>query len=161
MFFVSSSPHIAPSVVQTSSAAGRIAGAARVIDGDTIDVAGTRIRLYGIDAPETAQQCRRSSGGATLLYSCGRDARDALKRIIGGAAVTCDPRDRDRYGRTVAVCYARGSDIGREMVRQGWAVAYTRYSAAYAADETAARAAKRALWSGEFEAPEEWRRKRS
>jgi endonuclease YncB( thermonuclease family) len=143
-----------PSFMPTSAAAGQIAGYARVIDGDTIDIDGTRIRLHGIDAPELSQWCGRN--GAPV-YPCGEDAKAALERIIGGAKVACEPRDHDRYGRTIGACVAHGLDVGREMVRQGWAVAYTRYSLAYVADEVAARAAKRALWAGDFESPEEWR----
>jgi endonuclease YncB( thermonuclease family) len=124
------------------------------VDGDTIDIQGTRIRLHGIDAPELSQQCRRDG----VLYACGEDAKAALGRIIGGVKVACDPRDHDRYGRTIAACVAHGLDVGREMVRQGRAVAYTRYSLAYIIDEVAARAARRALWAGDFENPEDWRR---
>jgi endonuclease YncB( thermonuclease family) len=147
----------APTFIATSAAAGQIVGYARVIDGDTLDVDRTRVRLHGIDAPERDQQCRREGSSVAVLYSCGQDATAALKRIIGSGTVACDPRDHDRYGRTIAVCTARGSDIAREMVRQGWAVAYTRFSNDYASDEVAARAAKRALWAGQFEMPEEWR----
>jgi endonuclease YncB( thermonuclease family) len=84
----------------------------------------------------------------------------ALAVIIGSGPVTCEARDHDRYGRTVAVCTAQGLDIASEMVREGWAVAYTRYSLAYVPDEIAARVAKRALWAGEFETPADWRHRR-
>jgi endonuclease YncB( thermonuclease family) len=100
-----------------------ITGNARVVDGDTIEVRHTRVRLSGIDAPELHQQCRRSSGTIARLYPCGRDAKAALRHIIGVAAVSRQGKDRDRYGRTVATCTAAGRDVGREMVREGWAVA--------------------------------------
>jgi endonuclease YncB( thermonuclease family) len=73
-----------------------------VIDGDTIDVQGTRIRLFGIDPPEMHQQCRRGAGSISALYPCGRNAKAALERIIGGSSVSWDTRDHDRYGPTVA-----------------------------------------------------------
>jgi endonuclease YncB( thermonuclease family) len=155
--FSPSLPFLAPLFVPPLAAAGQITGYARVIDGDTIQVDETRIRLFGIDAPEKHQSCRREVGPLNVPYPCGGAATAALVRIIGSGAVVCDPRDHDRYGRTVAVCDAHGADIGREMVRQGWAVAYTRYSSAYVGDEGIARGAKRALWAGEFENPEHWR----
>jgi endonuclease YncB( thermonuclease family) len=154
--FSPSLPSLAPpSLVATSAAAGQIVGHAYVIDGDTIQVSGTRIRLQGMDAPEMSQQCRRGTGSVSVLYSCGREAKAALERIIGGSTVACQPGGQERYGRTLATCVARGADVGREMVRQGWAVAYSRYSLAYVADEGIARAANRALWAGEFENPEQ------
>jgi endonuclease YncB( thermonuclease family) len=70
-------------------------GPTRVVDGDTIDVAGTRIRLWGIDAPESAQMCER--GGSD--YACGQKASVHLRSVIGGAIVACEPRAKDRYGR--------------------------------------------------------------
>jgi endonuclease YncB( thermonuclease family) len=144
-------------VAASSAAAADLVGSPRIVDGDTLEVAGTKIRLYGIDAPELHQECRRSGGTVTLLYHCGRDAKAALGRIIGAGTVTCRGKDRDRYGRIVATCSAAGRDIGREMVREGWAVAYTRYSRAYVPDESAAKVAHAGLWSGEFEMPAEWR----
>jgi endonuclease YncB( thermonuclease family) len=141
----------------STAGAADLVGRARIIDGDTLEVAGTRIRLFGIDAPELHQECRRTSGTVALLYPCGRDAKAALGRIIRGASVSCQGKDRDRYGRTVATCTVAGRDIGREMVREDWAVAFIRYSRAYVDDESAARAAGAGLWSGEFETPAEWR----
>ena len=104
------------------------------------------------------QQCRRAGAPVASTYPCGQYAKAALERIIGGSAVACEARDRDRYGRTIASCVAQNSDAAREMVRQGWAVAYTRFSLADVIDEGVARAANRALWAGTFDAPEEWRR---
>ena len=87
-----------------------LSGHARVIDGDTLEVGSARVRLYGIDAPESAQRCR--SGGRT--WSCGREAARALARRIGSRPIECKERDRDRYGRMVAVCSDRGR--GRERM---------------------------------------------
>lgn len=128
-------------------------GIPRVIDGDTIDVAGSRIRLWGIDAPESKQQCER--GGS--LYSCGLDAATHLRAIIGSARLSCEPRTLDKYGRTVALCRAGDVDIGAAMVRDGWAMAFVRYSQDYVPEERAARDARRGLWSGAFSPPWQWR----
>ena len=137
--------------------ADEIAGPARVIDGDTIEIAGKRIRLYGIDAPESRQTCVRDA----KTSRCGQEATWALSNRIGSEIVACDDRGRDRYGRTIAVCRLGGSagpDLNAWMVEQGWALAYRRYSRDYVAAEGAAQAAKRGLWSGSFEEPWEWRR---
>ena len=94
--------------VRLTRAAGALAGPARVVDGDTLDVGGVRVRLHGIDAPESAQNCR--AGGQR--WSCGREATRALAGRIGGNRVACDERNRDRYGRTVAVCRIAGGGGG-------------------------------------------------
>jgi endonuclease YncB( thermonuclease family) len=134
--------------------AGGIAGRASVIDGDTLEIHGERIRLFGIDAPEGAQTCQRDGEP----WPCGRRAAFALAGRIGNRTVSCDPRDRDRYGRLVAVCIAGAEDLNAWMVRQGWALAYRRYSKDYVADEDAARQQEAGMWSGTFTPPWEWRR---
>lgn len=138
-----------------SASAENIIGQASVIDGDTIEIQGQRIRLYGIDAVESGQHCVR--GGA--VWYCGRDSAFALADRIGRAAIDCRGREFDRYGRLVAVCFKGAEDLNRWMVEQGWAVAYRRYGMDYAAAEDAARAAGRGLWSASFEMPWEWRKK--
>ena len=130
-----------------------VSGRARVIDGDTIEVNGDRIRLHGIDAPESAQTCVAES----KRWQCGRHATRVLDDRIAGRAVDCEQRDRDRYGRIVAVCRLGGGDLNAWMVAEGWALAYRRYSSAYVAQEAAAKAARRGLWRGDFVAPWDWR----
>ena len=71
--------------------------------------------------------------------------------------MACERRDTDRYGRMVAVCRAGTVDIGEQMVAEGWAVAFVRYSAAYVGQEAEARQARRGLWAGRFRMPREWR----
>jgi endonuclease YncB( thermonuclease family) len=137
--------------------AGEISGRARVIDGDTIVIGATHIRLYGIDAPEARQTCTGPSG---YPYACGTLASYAMRQLAERQAVRCEERDRDRYGRTVAVCWAGAVELNRAMVQQGWAVAYRRYSLAYIADENEARLAHRGIWNGTFQLPWDWRRER-
>ena len=134
---------------------GVLSGRARVIDGDTIELSGgVRIRFHGIDAPERGQSCR--DRGA--LWLCGGLATHALSKRIAGRAVACDEKDRDRYGRIVAVCRLGGEDLNAWMVSEGWALAYRRYSRAYVAEESSAKAARLGVWRGDFVAPWDWRR---
>ncbi len=129
-----------------------VSGSAVVIDGDTIEVGGIRIRLYGIDAPESGQTC--VVGGKS--WQCGRRATRALRDRIANRRVTCEERDWDG-GRTVAVCRLGGSDLNDWMVSEGWVLAYQRYSRNYVAQEASARASRRGLWRGDFVAPWNWR----
>lgn len=122
-----------------------IGGRARVSDGDTIEVAGVRIRLEGIDAPESAQMCETAAGDP---WPCGRLATRALERLIGDREVRCQSHGLDKYGRTLAVCEAGGRDLNAEMVRQGFAWAFVRYSQRYVAVEAEARAARAGIWAG-------------
>ena len=141
-------------VTDPSLASEQVNSTASVIDGDTIEIHGQRIRLFGIDAPEGRQECNR--GGEAWL--CGKDAALALADKIGSDPLECSPKDRDRYGRTVAVCRLDGEDLNAWMVREGWALAYRHYSLDCVADEDAAREAKRGIWASEFTPPWEWRR---
>jgi endonuclease YncB( thermonuclease family) len=136
-----------------------LSGQADVVDVDTIAIRGekTRIRLYGVDGPESQQTCNDASGAR---YLCGSKAADALASIIGrNGRVSCKEQDRDRYGRIVATCEANGQDIAGELIRQGWAVEYTQYSdGRYSDEENEAQRAKRGLWAGTFVKPWDWRR---
>lgn len=131
-----------------------LSGNARVVDGDTLAVAGERIRLDGIDAPETSQPCTRNG----RRWACGRAATRAMRRLIGRNHVRCEVSGRDRYGRAIATCFAAGRDLQQQLVRQGLALAYRKYSTRYVPDEDAARAEGRGLWAGEFVEPWRWRR---
>lgn len=138
-------------------AAPDLAGRASVVDGDTLEIAGQRIRLWGVDAPESAQRCTRDG----RPYRCGAEAANGLDQFIGGRTVACTQRDTDRYGRIVAVCRAGGEDLSAWLIRQGLAVRYERYAGrAYLREERAAQESRRGLWSGEFDLPEDWRRRR-
>jgi len=131
-----------------------ITGQASVIDGDTIEIHGTRVRLHGIDAPESDQLCIVQE----REVRCGQQAATALFERIGRGTVSCEPKDRDRYGRIVAVCRVRGEDLNASMVTDGWAMAYREYSPDYIPQEEVASAAKVGIWAGLFVAPWDWRR---
>lgn len=133
---------------------GGTSGNARVIDGDTIDIGGSRIRLHGIDAPESGQACTIG----TRRWNCGLQATAALRGLIGGRPVHCTVSGRDRYGREIGVCSVSGTDINAWMVSGGWALAYRRYSRDYIRREDRARAGRLGIWRGKFVKPWDWRR---
>jgi endonuclease YncB( thermonuclease family) len=130
------------------------AGTLRVIDGDTFDVAGVTVRLFGVDAPERDQTCTTAGGDP---WPCGAWASDQVRALYDGAAVTCDTVDTDHYGRTVARCFADGADIGDVIVANGLALAYRDYSWDYDLAEKSAQVAGLGLWSGSFDTPADWR----
>ncbi|MFF2049775.1 thermonuclease family protein [Stenotrophomonas bentonitica] len=138
-----------------SGVAAELVGRATVTDGDTLTVAKQRIRLWGIDAPESAQQCTGKDG---RTWPCGRRSAAALDGYLLEKTVRCQPKDTDRYGRVVAECFVQGASVNRWMVRSGWAVAYRQYATAFIADEADARQHQRNLWQGPFQMPADYRR---
>ena len=139
-----------------AASAQMLVGQAEVVDGDTLEVGGERIRLFGVDAPESQQGCTRGGGN----WACGREATQQLGSLIAGRSVRCEARDIDAYGRTVAVCRVGSLDLGQAMVQTGHAVAFRRYSTDYVGDEEQARVARRGLWASTFTMPSEWRAER-
>jgi endonuclease YncB( thermonuclease family) len=132
-----------------------LSGKPRIVDGDTIELSGTRIRLEGIDAPERGQEC---IDGQKQPYDCGAAAVRTLVELAKGQTINCDATGEDRYGRTLAVCrLATGVDLNAELVRTGRAVAFRRYSTRYVTEEDEARRAHLGLWAGTFEHPGCWR----
>jgi len=131
-----------------------LTGIPTVIDGDTIDIHGQRIRLHGIDAPESKQVC--VSGGKK--YRCGQKAALALSDRIGRGSVTCTAKDTDRFGRVIAVCFKVDEDLNGWLVSEGLAVAYRRYSQEYVTHEARAQSMSVGLWAGDFIMPWDWRR---
>jgi endonuclease YncB( thermonuclease family) len=142
-------------IVAFPTVAETITGQASVIDGDTIEVHGKRIRLEGIDAPESRQLCTNDIGAE---YRCGQVAAFALADKLGRSAVTCEGKKRDRYGRLLATCFAGGVDLNAWMVEHGHAIAYRHFTEAYVPQEEAAKTARRGIWAGTFEEPYLWRR---
>ncbi len=144
------------SVAVAAMAAAAPEGRLGVIDADTFDVGGVRVRLHGIDAPEIGQPCQM----AGQTQDCGRWARDAVSARFEGVYVRCSQVDVDRYGRIVATCAAGSEDMGAAIVSAGWAWAYRRYSQAYDLDEKAAAVAGRGLWAFEVQQPAAYRASR-
>jgi len=126
----------------------------RVVDGDTIDIRpGVRVRLWGIDAPESRQVCADG-------WRAGAFASEALRTMVAGHEVACEDRGRDRYGRMIGLCRANGEDVGAEMVRLGFAWAFVRYSADYVGDEAKARSAGVGVWAHGCQPAWAWRAER-
>jgi endonuclease YncB( thermonuclease family) len=127
-----------------------------VIDGDSLRMNGREIRLAGIDAPEYRQTCTDAAGTA---WSCGKEARSALERLVQGGGVSCETAVEDRYGRALARCRGKAGDIAEALARQGWAEGArdTRFKEPTAAIAEAKRA-KRGVWRGGHSHPAEWRK---
>jgi endonuclease YncB( thermonuclease family) len=132
----------------------QISGTPLVLDGDTLDFNGLRVRLFGIDAFERDQTCEREDGST---YSCGQLAREALVIAIARNPVSCTRRDVDRYGRMVAICRTKDGDLGARLVRDGSALAYRQYSTDYIDEEESAKRQKNGAWGGKFEPPWDYR----
>lgn len=121
-------------------------GIAHVIDGDTIQVGETRVRLDGIDAPESAQTCKRASGEE---WPCGTEATRAMRAMAEQKTIVCRNHGLDIYGRTLGTCFSGNVNVNAEMVRLGLAWAFVKYSTAYTTEEAIARRAKTGIWQGE------------
>jgi endonuclease YncB( thermonuclease family) len=147
--------HAEAEPARTEAAADRLEGVGRVIDGDTLDVGGVRVRLHGIDAFERDQMCDRPHG----QWACGAAATRSLKARAEGRELVCQVLDTDRYGRKVSRCERDGVDLARVLVSEGLALAYRRYSQEYVGEEIAAQAAYAGAWNGSFDRPEQWRRR--
>ena len=143
-------------IASTAISGESITGHPRIVDADTLAFGKERVRIEGIDAPETRQSCRDAAGRS---YACGKTATAALRARVGTAPVTCRGDKRDRYGRLIGFCFfADGMDLNEWVVRQGHALAYRKYSMRYVAAEDAAKAEGVGIWAGEFVPPWEWRR---
>ena len=147
------------SVLETPpSTSGMQTGTVRVTDGDTIQLGNTKIRLHGIDAPESKQSCYTAN---ETLYACGTKSTAQLKRLIGNNKVSCEGTEKDRFGRLIAVCFAGEKNLNAEMVRSGWAIAYRYYSKDFVSQEASAKSNRLGIWQGRFVEPYQWRRSKS
>lgn len=139
---------------QASSAQSVFSGIGQAQDGDSLVVGNREVRLFGIDAPEWDQTCKRDG----REWACGQAAAAELANLVTGKTVNCVQMDIDQYGRAVAECAVGSVNLNRTMVALGYAVAYRRYSNAYVSAEQAAKADQRGIWAGTFELPGLFRR---
>ena len=123
---------------------------ATVIDGDTLRIGNERIRLHGVDAPESTQRCADG-------WAAGRMAATRLLSLTSGRPVACQAMDRDRYGRMVAICRVSGEDLGAILVSEGLAWAFTRYSSDYVSQQAKARAGRHGVHAHDCVPAWEWR----
>ncbi|MDN3714331.1 thermonuclease family protein [Paracoccus cavernae] len=143
--------------VQETAAQESLSGRASVVDGDTIEIHGTRIRLRRVDAPEAAQLCEDQEGKS---WRCGQQAALALDQFIGRRVVHCNELGKGKYRRTLASCRVGRTDLGAWLVSEGWAIAYLDRKGLYREAQDQAEANKRGIRSGRFERPSEWRKNR-
>lgn len=153
-------------VLFSNSIAEEISGIPEVVDGDTIHIDNYKFRLEGIDAPEMRQQCKKESFKISFFigftfykdYSCGRVSKEKLITKIDTTEIKCISSSKDRYKRYIATCYKGKTNLNQWMVRNGFAIAYRRYSKSYVSDEEFAKENKLGLWKGKFMEPEKWRK---
>jgi len=126
-----------------------INGKAKIIDGDTIHIGINKIRLHGIDAPETNQECTINEE----TWDCGIKSTLALKNFILDKEVYCEIIDIDQYKRFVGICFVDNENMNKYMVSNGWAIAYRYYSTLFIEDEVMAQKNKLGIWQGTFIEP--------
>jgi endonuclease YncB( thermonuclease family) len=129
--------------------ADRLTGSAKVIDGDTIVVAGQLVRLHGIDAPELEQTFWWR--GQQIV--CGTMALAALDALTAGVKIRCEAIERDRHGRLVAKVFSPNGSTSAG----GWCRPWPTGGKDYVDAEDEARKGKRGMWRGTFVKPWEWR----
>ena len=133
---------------------------------DRLHIDNYKFRLEGIDAPEMRQQCKKESFKISFFigftfykdYSCGRVSKEKLITKIDTTEIKCISSSKDRYKRYIATCYKGKTNLNQWMVRNGFAIAYRRYSKKYVPDEVFAKENKLGLWQGKFMEPEKWRK---
>ena len=140
-----------------------ISGIAKVTDGDTIRIEGKKIRFFGIDAPEKKQQCKKPWLTISFIsfsknYPCGQISTDKLKKKINNKLLICKWSNKDRYKRYIAECFKDKTNVNAWMVRNGYAVAYRKYSKKFVSQEIFAKKEKLGLWSGTFMMPWDYRK---
>ena len=146
--------------------AEEVSGIPKIIDGDTIHINDYKFRLEGIDAPEMRQQCKKEFLKISSIigfsfykdYTCGKVSRKKLITKINKSEIKCISTTKDRYKRYIATCFKGKTNLNQWMVRNGFAIAYRRYSKKYVPDELFAKENKLGLWQGKFMEPEKWRK---
>lgn len=140
-------------LVAAPASAETITGASRIIDGDSLEVAGRKVDLLGVDAPELGQTCNWPN----KVIDCGLIAKSALMDLTAGVPVVCDIEAEPSGGNALGVCRAAGYDLAEGMAHTGWALALDDAPQRYKTAMAGARQAGRALWRGQFELPWIWR----
>ena len=130
-------------------ASQEFSGKTYVVDGDSLVINEQKLRLVGIDAPELGQTCTKQG----REWPCGRQSRQALRQLVKQGGVVCTSEGLDKYDRWLVVCRNKAGSMNAEMVKQGWAVAYGRYSSL----EKVSRSNRVGIWAGEFDQPRDWR----
>ena len=141
-------------VLAAPALADQVSGRARVVDGDTLDLGGLKVRIEGIDAFESGQNCFDGKGRE---WTCGEAGRALLMKMTRGQKVTCAGDAFDQYDRLIADCFAGKVNLGAAMVESGLAVAFVKFSDTYVSQEKTARAARAGAWAGTFLMPSEYR----
>ena len=127
----------------------------KIIDGDTINLNGKKIRFSGIDTPELKQTCQKND---EVVY-CGIEAKKLLINKIGNNKVNCIEEGKDQYKRILAECFVNDLSLSSYLVKKGYAFAYRKYSKKFIKDEDYARVNSLGMWSMNFEYPWDYRRK--
>jgi len=140
-----------------------INGVAKVIDGDTVSINSSKIRLFGLDSPELDQKCKININIFFLKfnydYSCGEFSKIQLKKKINSKDISCKILDKDRFGRYVGECFYNKQNLNVWLVENGYAIAYRKYSKKYVLFENSAKEKRLGIWRGKFEMPWDYRRK--
>ncbi|MBB3993499.1 endonuclease YncB(thermonuclease family) [Sulfitobacter undariae] len=143
--------------LQANLSPQEFSGKLRVIDGDTFEVGGVKVRLHAVDAPESDQTCETNQDKD---WACGGWVTKVVSDRYEGASAQCQQMDIDRYGRVVARCTALGEDIGGWLVSEGFAFAYVQYGADYVEIEREAAANDRGLHAVKMQTPAAHRKAR-
>jgi len=125
----------------------------KIIDGDSLEIGTSRIRLMGIDAPEYTQYCKNAK---KKNYPCGKISADYLENLIKNKPITCKIHKKDQYERDLCTCYKNNLDLNAEMIRAGQAIVYL--ESPYQDEQAEAKRNKRGLWQGRFMHPRLFRR---
>ena len=126
----------------------------KVVDGDSLEIGSRRLRLLGIDSPEYVQNCYDKNH---KKYSCGIKAKQYMEKLVAKGNIECREMSKDRYNRSLSVCYSGSENLNEAMVRAGWAVAYRDEEGIYERAEYEAKEHKRGVWQGKFMRPELFR----
>ena len=143
---------LVPGQPQWGRTAETLSGQVSVIDGDTLEIEGVVIQLYGIDAPELGQTCLLKS----KRWRCGQEAAFALRRLTDAGPVACRATTVEEH-RTKAVCVAGSADLAEQMLQKGYAVNLEQTPPSYNNAEASARSARLGLWRSTFVRPWDWR----